>query len=214
MVAEMSSQGAKSSQAFQVENNGDSRVALQLELFKRTADSDGVEKRVATSDLVVFPQQLTLDAGVKRTIKVSWVAAGAVEAEQPYRLVVTQLPVNFKKDKPISPQAGVNLSFLLQYVASIYVAPAQVRHNVVVASAERLGGGSIRITLKNEGTAHQLLRGMRLWIGPEKAEIKEEQLKILEADNLLPGEFRKFVVTPLLPLPVGTLSGVVEFPSS
>lgn len=214
MVAELSPQGQKSSQTFLVENNGDARVALQLELFKRTADEDGIEKRVITEDLSVFPQQLTLEPGAQRNIKVSWVGGAAIDSERPYRLVVTQLPVDFAKIKGPGAKPGVNLNFLLQYVASLYVVPPQAKARVVVASIARLEGGSLKVALTNAGNAHQLLRGMRLRIGPGKSEVSADQLKILESDNLLPGASRSFTVTLPLPLPTGALAGTAEFPPS
>lgn len=194
MVLKFSPEGKSRTQVIVLENPGSERVPVQVEVFRRTHD-DGREIREKTEDFTVYPEQLVLLPNERRNVRLTW-AGSASTIEQAYRVVVSQLPVKFKprKDQADSPKVSLNL--LLQYVASVYVVPRGVRPEVRAESVEVDDRGTLRVTLKNSGTAHLVLKKSDLTIrdsaGEEKKRIRGE--KPFESENLLAGETRTFVM--------------------
>ncbi len=196
MVSTLAATGPESTQTFQVENNGGEKIALQIEVFHREMDINGKETRKETDEFSVFPQQMVLEPGEKRNIRLTWTGNRQLKEELPYRLVVSQLPVDLKK--PEQRKTGANITFLLQYVASVYVSPGSAASKILVDSFKKLSDSKVELVLKNSGTAHRVLKGMRLYSKVDSkaektsSELKGLKLKDIEAENVLPGHSRRF----------------------
>lgn len=197
MVAELKPAGPKATQTFVLENPGEEKIAVELKAMTRELDAQGRETRKPVGEAInIYPEQVSLEPGARRSVKVTWVGEAAPARELAFRLVATQLPVDFKPQKARSGQAGVNLQFLLQYVASLYVTPDQVAPKVELESVERLDPAEkgkaprVRLTLRNAGTAHQLLKGARVKVNGK--ELPGSETRKLETENLLPGGTRVF----------------------
>jgi len=197
MVLEFAPSGKNATQTILLENPDKNRVALQLEVTKRKVDIDGKEDRSeVVEDFVVFPDQLTLEPGQKRNVRVTWVGEGAPKQELAFRLVASQLPVTL--DRPTDrADVKVNLKFVLQYVASLYVVPSGVKAEVKVESAKLLKAGSAEVVLRNSGGMHRVLEKAKIrFLGGGKAfEVPEAVMKEVRAQNILAGGARRFQFT-------------------
>ncbi|MFL5813753.1 MAG: fimbria/pilus periplasmic chaperone [Bdellovibrionia bacterium] len=199
MVSTLSPIGPEATQTFLVENNNGEKIALQIETFHREVDTYGKETRRETDEFSVFPQQMVLEPGEKRNIRLTWTGDRQIKEELAYRLVVSQLPVDLKK--PEQRKAGANITFLLQYVASVYVSPGAAAPKISVESLRRLSDTKAELVLQNSGTAHKVLKGMHLYLKPEEGssqksrpELTALKLKDIEAENVLPGRKRRFEI--------------------
>jgi fimbrial chaperone protein len=199
MVSTLAASGPEATQTFLVENNNGEKIALQIEVFHRDADSEGKETRKETDEFAVFPQQMVLEPGEKRNVRLTWTGSKQLKEELPYRLVVSQLPVDLKK--PEQRRAGTNITFLLQYVASVYVSPGSAAPKLQVQSLKRISDSKAELVLKNSGSAHRVLKGMHLYLGAEsgsssraRTELSAFKLKEIEAENVLPGHTRRFEI--------------------
>lgn len=159
--ATLAPNGAGASATFTVENDGSERVALQAETLTREIDQFGVETRKPTKDLSVYPPQMSLQPGEKRNIRLTWAGDRDFQDERAYRLIVSQVPVDLKKEELSKP--GGQIKFLLQYIASIYVAPAQAASKISVDGFE-LKSDKLKIVFKNSGSAHRVLTGARIFL--------------------------------------------------
>jgi fimbrial chaperone protein len=224
MVATLASSGSEATQTFTVENNNGERIALQIEAFHREVDRDGKETRKETEEFAIFPEQMVLEPGEKRNIRLTWTGDRKPKTELPYRLVVSQLPVDLKKPEQRKP--GANITFLLQYVASIYISPGAGAPKISVDEFKKLSDSKFELVLKNTGTAHRVLKGIRLYSrggdgksAKSRVELNGFNFKDLEAENILPGHARRFELdlargTPLSALDLDSARGMeVEFDS-
>jgi fimbrial chaperone protein len=220
MVSTLSPSGPESTQTFVVENNNGEKIALQIETFHRDVDAEGKETRKETDEFSVFPQQMVLEPGEKRNIRLTWTGDRQIKEELPYRLVVSQLPVDLKK--PEQRKVGANITFLLQYVASVYVSPGAAAPRISVDSLKRISDTKAELVLRNSGTAHKVLKGMHLYLRSEdesarksRPELATIKLKDIEAENVLPGRKRRFEipVTKDIALPGNAQKIEVEFDS-
>jgi len=197
MIANFAPSGSGSTQTFLVENTGTEKVAIQIEAFHRYADEQGKESRTATDEFSVYPQQMALQPNEKRNIRVTWTGSRQPDRELNYRLVVTELPVDLKKPKERENKLGASLTFLMQYVASLYVTPPSATSKLVVDSFKVMPDGEGLLVLKNTGLAHRVLKGTQVFVRTGKdsrTELKGEQIEQMQGENVLSLSSRRFLV--------------------
>jgi fimbrial chaperone protein len=193
MIRNISLVGKEPTTTFTVENSGQEPIGIQAEMFQREISESGEDKRIATNDFNIYPPQFKLEVGGKRNIKVTWINPKIPSQELSYRFIVSQLPVELTPDS--KDKVKIQLKFLLQYVASVYATPRDVKSHVIVDKVELTKDNKVRVTVNNKGTAHQLFRGGKLIIfgaKKEKIDLGPESEKVLESENILAGGTRVF----------------------
>jgi fimbrial chaperone protein len=172
---------------YTVENNTTGKVAVEFQMKERRIDAEGNEERPAAAGFLVYPQQLSLAPGEKRSVRVTWAGDKVPAGELAYRLVATQLPVDFAKEK-----SGTNIKFLLEYVASFYLTPKNAKGKLKVAKQLVNEKGELEVRVKNEGNAHELLEKLELTVqgGGKTFTPPKEILAELRTGNVLAGAER------------------------
>lgn len=179
-------------QVFYVENNTDEPAAVQVSAETWTMDSAGVETNAsAEQDFVIFPAQVVLKPHESRAVRVQYVGTPAAQ-EKAYRLIAEQLPVDLEK----TPQAGSAVKFMLKFKAALYVTPPEARSQLSVF-AEEMADRKLRLTIKNSGQAHTLLRAPVVTLTMDNgtsAPLSGDALKPIEGENIHAGATRVFDV--------------------
>jgi fimbrial chaperone protein len=185
----------QASGTFAVENNTKQKIAVEFRVKKRLIDENGKEDRPDATGFLVFPEQMALAPGEKRNVRVTWTGETLPAQEEAYRLIATQLPVDFS---PNAATQGAQLKFLLEYVASLYLVPPQAKPKMKVVKQAVSKGGMLEVLVANEGTAHFLLDRMEIGFRSGKKEGKPDPkvLQELRTENLLPGN-RRWLRMPL-----------------
>ncbi len=192
--------GTKAQGTFQVVNTEPQPVAIQARVFLREHDLDGHEKRTPSAEFSVYPPQMRLEPKQSRALKITWRGSQNLPSEKSFRLIVEQLPVEFNKVKI---NQGLQLQFLMKFVASVYVGPAIGRPVVTVESAIlKPGSGSqdqIELILHNEGKRHVILQRIQMLEAKSLLPAKDlewpaEILAPLEGQNILAGNRRRFIL--------------------
>lgn len=212
MIANFAPSGSEATQNFILENTGAEKVSVVLEMFHRFTDMDGKETRTPTDEFMVNPLQLTLAPREKRVVRVTWTGSRQPDHELNYRLIVSELPTGPDQRKRLS-----DVKFLMQYVASLYVTPANTQAKLSVESFKILSDGRGELVLKNSGLAHQMLKGAKIVLRTDlKSEVEKpveiEAAKIdeLSSENILSLSSRRFY----LPLPQATVRAEKANPGS
>lgn len=205
MVAQVAVSGKEARTSFQLENDSDKSVPIQVIVTKRVVDRAGKEKYPpAGEDFLVYPTQVILSPGEKRTINVRYMAGlqGEHKIEKAYRVIAEQLPLPLGEGEAEKAQAGINV--LLRYIAALYVTPADSQQKLEVESFKILPGGQLQITLDNQGSVHQILEdhGLKIsWKNKKKLESVElqgaKELAGLFGENILAGHQREFIISNL-----------------
>jgi fimbrial chaperone protein len=198
MVLSLSLTKPQASGTFAVENNTKQKIAVEFRMKKRLIDENGKEERPDASGFLVFPEQMALEPGEKRNVRVTWMGEALPSREEAYRLVATQLPVDFS---PGAATKGAQLKFLLEYVASLYLVPPGTKPKMKVLKQAVSKEGMLEVLVANEGSAHFLLDRMEILFRSGKKEGKPDAkvLQELRTENLLPGNQRWL----RMPLPKG-----------
>ncbi len=207
MIQDFSASGINSRRSFQIINNSDELIAIKISMVHRDMDIYGEETLKDASELFfVFPTQVIVRPHSRQTIRVQWLGNEVVATEQPFRILVEQLPINIKKEK-----SGVNI--LINYHGSIYVVPEEIKYEINVASLTKViddnGDPLFQIELENSGNTHIILKNPIIRLSNYYSLISEivilhaENLPELENRNVLAGKSRVF----LIPWPEGLNDG-------
>ena len=189
--------GRGANRNFRIENPTDEPVAVQISILKRSMDIDGNETYVpADSDFTVYPPQTVLRPKQSQTIRVMWLGKVKPAKELNYRILAEQLPVNLSKEtKP-----GAKVNIMLRYLGTIYIVPKGAKSRLVLDSVTQEkttdNKTNLVITLQNQGTAHALLKDLKLQLTADDKtiELPAEALKGIAAENVLSQQKRRFII--------------------
>lgn len=205
--------GRGATQTFQITNAHDQPIAVEIRIAARDMNLKGEDLLSdAENSFVVYPAQAIVLPGKSQTVRVQWIGDPSPKHELAFRMIAEQLPIDLHR----KPTEGARLRLLVRYIASLYVAPRGVKAKVVLESAGRKttsdGEAKLSVVLRNQGTAHSLLRRLTLNVtgqagGGGKASVAftAKQLYGMIGQNLLAGHRREF----LLPWPAKLSGGPV-----
>ena len=181
----------ENSTLFYLENDSDQPIAVNATLLKRSMNKEGIETNEKVDDeLTLYPSQLIIPAGEKRSIKVTWVGKTIPQTELAYRLVTEQLPIDIEKNK----KKNASIKVLLRYVAALYVLPEEFSPNITLKKLD-VDEKNITFTIANSGKKHQVLSNLELKIsgsGKKIIELKSDELKTMSGENILAESERVF----------------------
>lgn len=177
---------------FYIENDTKEPIAVQLTAAKRVMDLNGVESQPEEKEnLSLYPDQLIIPPGEKRSVKVSWLKAGKLESEEAYRIIAEQLPVEMDGKK----KKAANIKVLLRYVAAFYVSQSDFESKVEITSITQQKD-TVKFLVKNNGPKHQVLTKLSLSFkaNNELIEVNPDELKGMVGENILANSTREFTV--------------------
>lgn len=183
-------EGQKGSQ-FLIENESSANIAVELSVKSREMNEKGEETLTDTKDISVFPPQIIIPPGEKRTIRVTYNNKDLPELEKNYRVIAEQLPL--KVDAKTKDQGGVKM--LMKFVAALYVSPAGAKSDVKLVDYNSTGN-ELKLVVENSGKLHQLLSNpvIKYLHKGKKGEIKSEDLPGFAGENVLAGHKRTFII--------------------
>jgi P pilus assembly chaperone PapD len=188
MVAEMKYSGSRSTQTFKISNQSAQSVAIEVESTTRDISLSGDETRKTTKDFMIYPFQFKLLPGKERVVRVTWIGKVISQQEAAYRLLFRQLPVEFdvKKMKDKKNQ----IQFLLEYVASLYIAPEDLKLQArPIAEKISFDNGQkvFAILLDNPGNQHALLNDYEVYFthASGKVLLNDKEFQDLSSTNIL-----------------------------
>lgn len=182
------SKGQKSAQ-YQIENTSKSIIPVTVKVFKRIQNQDGTEKLPKTTLIRVFPPQLIISPGERKTIRVDWLGKSDLNEEQAFRVVAEQVPLKLNKKKG-KDKGGIKM--LLKYVNALYVNPKDTEANLHVISYTVTD--KLRVFIRNNGNKHKYLKNIKLSFKSKDKiyKVSKLELKKLDGQNILAKTTRYF----------------------
>lgn len=191
MVVDFKPEGPGSSQVFKVENDNKDHVAVKIEAFIRQIDRNGIETRIPTDHFKIFPSQLSLKGKDSRSVRITYQGPKQLNGEVAYRIVASQLPVDFEKKIK---QSGVQ--FIFRFMASVYVTTDAFIPQLQVESVNKIDSKKSQVVLTNKGQKHRQLKGVNVVLkdtSGKSVSLNESVIKNWNAENILAGETRQFI---------------------
>jgi fimbrial chaperone protein len=219
IIANLSPSGAGNTTSFTVNNYDDHKIPVQITIVPREPDVDGKEvyKESDTIDETfrVFPDQVVLNPKETRAIRVTYIGSPNIKAEQAYRIIAEELPVDVDDPKKKYTKAVARITISTKYVGSLYVTPAGTKPEMVIdAKRSETASKNMIVTLTNKGTAHQVIRKPTLKFKPsaggKEIEVSGMDLKTMMNQNVLPGRVRQFSLVWPKELPDGPVKVTLD----
>lgn len=133
--------------AITVSNDDAVPLSFQMRLFAWTQDAAGNDVYQLSTDLIYFPQIMTLAPGEKRLIRIG--TKGEVgETERAYRLFIEELP-----PPADTPRTGTQVAVRLRFGVPLFVAGDQAAPAPLIRDAV-LRGGELAVRVGNPGARH------------------------------------------------------------
>lgn len=176
---------------FSLSNNDSVKKAIQLEMYKTEMDEQGRETlTVDEENFIIFPAQVIMGPGERRTIKVSWLGGQEQVGELLYRLIAEQVPLQFNKSK----RKGSSLSVLLRYEASVYIAPKKSTALLGLKGFQHHPSKKeLWLWVENSGNRHATIDNLHIKIDDiEFPPLKEANG--IRGENVLAGKVRLFKI--------------------
>ncbi|MEQ8559140.1 MAG: fimbria/pilus periplasmic chaperone [Henriciella sp.] len=193
IVAQFSPTGAGSARTFVVKNTHQEPIALQIEVFRRSADKLGNETREPDYDsFIVTPPQLVLAPGQSQSIRAQWVGESDPDMELSYRLVVDQLPIPYQNETT-SEGISVDVKMGFRYEAALYVIPSEGGPEARIESSEVVTGEDgksvLRMTVKNVGARRAILQNpvVTFDANGQSLTLADEAIEPLNNRNIIAG---------------------------
>jgi fimbrial chaperone protein len=210
--------GSGATQSYQVVNDSDAPLAVQMSVVQRQMDLAGKESyQPADEDFLVYPPQILLQPQKTQTVRVTWLGDPQPAKELAYRIIAEQMPINLEKPKDNQTQPVGQVKVLLRYLGSLYIRPTNVKPDLVLETAElqkgKNGTNELAINFYNRGTARAALKNLKLHLVGQGAtvDLQPEQLKEINNAVILAGNKRRFVMPWPNNLPVGSVTATFEF---
>lgn len=145
-----------SSTLLTLKNESDQPLRFQISTFSWSQDPQGEVKLDPTSDIIFFPELLSLSPGEERKVRVAATVA-ATDIEKTYRIFFEELPPLEKSNEP----AGAQVRILTKMGIPIFVSPAK-GHTDGSIEAVAMEHGKLGFDVRNSGNVHFALQGVKL----------------------------------------------------
>lgn len=190
MSAVMSLEAGEKRLVFAIENESEAPIAVELTLRERVMLKNGQEEQpvLKKNELSVYPQQVIVPPGEKRSVRVSW-SGETPKKELAYRLIAEQLPIELEEQK--TPKTGIKM--LMRYVAALYIRPAGTKAELKTTYLRSEGEHHL-FQIENIGSHHQILTNLQMTLqqGNQSVNVPASLLKTLEGENILAQTTREF----------------------
>ena len=213
VVVDLQPTGSRMSQVITVENRYNRPVVLEVRVQEATYTDDGLKGTGKESDdLLVFPPQMSIDAGKTQAIRVQYVGDPALAQSKHYYVTIAQLPVQLEQNSP----TVVQLLYNFQVVVGVGVPGAKPNIQVAKSEITTTGDGKPRatITLTNDAATYGYLQRGTLRFVQKDVAGKEVFNRVLNSDQIEQeigyglvgaGQTRRIATSIVLPTTEGTL---------
>ena len=209
--------GNSSTKSYEVANNSDERVAVEVSIVKRHMDIDGQESyEPAEEDFLIYPSQMILEPQSVQTVRVTWLGDPSPSQELAYRLVAEQLPISLFSPEEDTARPSGSVQVLLRYLGSLYIRPDTTTVDVQIASVEAIESereSQLAITVINHGTAYARLQDVQIGLTAQGVTLplNAEQLQAINDQVVLAGSQRRFIIPRPSNLPSGPVTATLQY---
>jgi len=185
IITFLANQGEKTAFVELVHTGGDP-AAIQLSVFERTLDINGVfnkSQMPKSSDFVVHPSQVILYPKERANVQIQYKGKGKITTEKAYVLYSQEVPIDVaKEDDGLS----MSVKMLTSYYTVISLDVGKPGRLVFVSS-KAIGGGKIEVLAENKGAGRVKMDDLKLIVGGRY--INE---MTGNSNSIMPGTQRRF----------------------
>jgi fimbrial chaperone protein len=201
IIVSVAPSGPDASVSLTVSNPGDQKTPIQISIFSRNPDLNGIEKYEESKDVgeqfQIMPSQLILNPKEKRTIRITYVGDPKIKTEQAFRVISEEFPINVTDPEKVKKKAVASIAIMSKYVGSLYVKPAGTSPDLSI-QAEMTKDKKLELIFANKGSEHILLKDFKYKVtttlGKKEFAFPLESVQAIGVQNILSGKSRKFTI--------------------
>jgi P pilus assembly chaperone PapD len=185
IITFQANQGEKTVLVELVHTGGDP-AAIQLSVFERTLDINGVFNKSdmpKSSDFVVHPAQVILYPKERATVQIQYKGTRKITTEKAYVLYSQEVPIDVAKDDD---EGRISVKMLTSYYTVISLDVGKPGRLVFVSS-KAIGDGKIEVLAENKGQGRVKMDALKLIVGGRY--INE---MTGNSNSIMPGTQRRF----------------------
>lgn len=133
--------------AVTVENEGDTEVVMQGELFLWTQKADGSDELTPTEDLILAPPALKVAPRSRQVLRLANLKPVPPGEQLTYRMIVREIP------DATPPKEGVQIKVSLAFSLPIFITPPGAKQQLV-CDAKRSSPDLLVASCENQGAAY------------------------------------------------------------
>lgn len=214
--------GSKASFSITAFNPGDTKTPIQIAVYHREPDINGkedYEKAKDASELFqIIPSQVILKPKERKTIRITYMGDKNLKAEQAFRFVAEEFPVNVSDSSKVKNKTVASISILSKYVGSIFITPEGSLPNLTATATLDKADGTNKMLLvfKNSGTAHKILSELKMKISIEndkkEYEFSSDSIQAIGNQNILAGKEWRIAIPWPKEIPMSPIKISLEEP--
>lgn len=167
-------------------HTGGGPAAVQLSVFERKVDIDGVvvtDGMVKSSDFLIHPAEIILMPGKRATVQLQYRVKGKVTADRAYTLYSQEVPLDLSSGET---EVSMSLKMLTDYFTVVAIDTGK-RGKLSFVSSKVLDGGRIELVAENRGAGRVPADEISVMVGGRYV-----QKFTGNANSIMPGQQRRF----------------------
>lgn len=201
IIVSVAPSGPDASVSLTVSNPGDQKTPIQISIFSRNPDINGIEKYDDAKDVgeifQIIPSQLILNPKEKRSIRITYVGDPKITTEQAFRVISEEFPINVTDSDKVKKKAVASISIMSKYVGSLYVKPLGTIPDLSI-QAVITKDKKLELVFENKGSEHYILKDTKYKVtlvsGKKEFPLPLESVQAIGVQNILSGKSRKFTI--------------------
>lgn len=192
LIYELASSGPDARRELSVANTGNSPIAFEISVTRRsyTENGDAVDVPVA-DQLTVSPSAIWVEPGASKKVVVRYTGAATVDQSSMYLVTFRQAPVRLTERDG---RDGISLQY--EFATIAHLVPANTAPQLAV-EAVNIDEGRARVTIANRGRRYGRIDSGALTLGGPKTCVVLSREILANSHNatwILPGEARSLVI--------------------
>lgn len=131
-----------------IENEGDTELVMQAELFQWQQKADGHDDLQPTDDLVLAPPILKLAPRSRQVVRLANLRPVPAGDQRTYRLIIREVPEALAQAKP-----GVQIQVALAFSLPVFITPPGAKR-ALACTASRTSDMVVSASCENQGHAY------------------------------------------------------------
>lgn len=206
MTSNFKTTGKESSVVYTISNPSDKPLAIEVKIESRTTKPDGTEVNDNSAEIKshfsIFPAATLIAPKSKKGIRVVYVGPKDLKEEKAYRIIIVENP---------DTSSNQSVKMVREFRTSAFVAQEGSKAQLTLKGLQS-NSDVIKLIFNNSGTAHQLVKAIRIKLSDELGNtvfLTEKSHAVLMA-NFLANEERNIEIKKPLELRGKKINGTIE----
>jgi fimbrial chaperone protein len=140
--------------AVTVENEGDTPLVMQADIYEWKQGAGGEEELTPSEDMILAPPVIKLGPKARQVVRLALLKPSATTSQRTYRMIVREVP-------EAAQQQGITLQIAIAFSLPVFITPLGARRQVA-CTVERASPQAAHVRCENGGNAYAQVTTVQL----------------------------------------------------